>query len=157
MDLLLDQTYSDPQSALSMIRGALNNAWPDTANDTPDRDETVVPPRRTRHYLQLIVHEWIANLVRHATFDEPPRISIRVLTNTESVQCEITDNSMGFDLGYILSQMKANASPFPEAGMGLRIIDACTNDVSYHRESSLHHCFSATIPYDHDPWINVLF
>lgn len=152
MDLLLDQTYTDPESALSTIRTALQNAWPEAPNESAS-----MPPRRTRHYLQLIVHEWIANLVRHATFEDPPRISLRVFVDSTCVQCEITDNSMGFDLGYILSKMKTNTSPFPEAGMGLRIIDACTDEVSYRSELPLLHRFAASIPYDHEPWMNVLF
>lgn len=152
MELILDQTYSDPQHALTAIRTSLPNAWPEVSQDLP-----TVPPRRTRHYLQLIVHEWIANLMRHATFSDPPRICLRVSIDREAARCEIIDNSTGFDLEYVLSKMKTSASPLPEAGMGLRIIDACTDDASYRKESSLRHRFTASIPYDHDPWMNVLF
>lgn len=155
MDLILDRTYTDLEGALPAIRTALHAAW---TNACPsDTDASEGPPRRTRHYMQLVVHEWVANLTRHATFTDPPRISVRVLLNQDAAQCEITDNSRGFDLESVLSTMGVHTTPFPESGMGLRIIDACTNGVSYHRASALHHRFTASIPYDHDPWMNVLF
>ena len=152
MKLLLDQTYTDPRRALPAMRAALRDAWPEASQDVQS-----MPPRRVGHYLQLIVHEWVANLVRHATFSDSPRICLRVLLHNEAAHCEIIDNSTGFDLAYVLSTIKANASPLPEAGMGLRIIDACTGDVSYRKESPLRHHFTASIPYDHEPWMNVLF
>jgi serine/threonine-protein kinase RsbW len=168
MNLIFDQTYTDLESALPAIRAALRAAWPsthssegnssDAASSLPEADASPEqPPRRTRHYVQLVVHEWVANLTRHATFADPPRISVRVLLNQDAAQCEITDNSRGFDLNSVLSTMGAHAAPFPESGMGLRIIDACTNDVSYRRASALHHRFTASVPYDHNPWMNVLF
>lgn len=155
MNLILDRTYTDLEGALPAIRSALRAAWPDVSPS--DSDSSAGGPRRTRHYVQLVVHEWIANLMRHATFADTPRISVRVLLHHNSAQCDITDNSYGFDFESVLSTMGAHAAPLPESGMGLRIIDACTDGVSYHRASALHHRFTASIPYDHDPWMNVLF
>lgn len=181
MNLILDQTYTDLDGALATLRTALGDAWPEGA--PPFRDTTwadadpsvsdadgaanppapgsdtplLYPPRRTRHYVQLVMHEWLANLVRHAAFSEPPRVSVRVLLNQATAQCEVTDNSRGFDLSSVLADMQTDPAPFPESGMGLRIIDACTTTLSYRRVSGLHHCFTASVPYDHDPWMNVLF
>lgn len=190
MNLILDQTYTDLDGALSTLRTALGDAWPESAppfRDTtwadadpppeaPDRaaleanrpadanapapksdTPLLYPPRRTRHYVQLVMHEWLANLVRHAAFSEPPRVSVRVLLNQATARCEVTDNSRGFDLSAVLADMQTDTAPFPESGMGLRIIHACTTTLSYRRVSGLHHCFTASVPYDHDPWMNVLF
>ena len=165
MHLLLERTYTDIEGALPLIREAIGEVWADVEEGTlaARRKESAArrPPHRTRHYVQLIVHEWIANLVRHATFSGPPQIRIRLLSDDVSVQCEITDNSRGFDLDEALSNMKSDAAPLPEAGMGLRIIDACTSNVSYRNsygsDSSSRYSFVASVPYDHDPWMNVLF
>mgnify|MGYP006445616281 CR=1 FL=1 len=143
------------------MRAALRDAWPEAAwpeaaQDGQPMDGPSTPPRRVGHYVQLIVHEWVANLVRHATFSDSPCICLRVLLYGETARCVITDNSTGFDLASALSTIKANASPLPETGMGLRIIDACTAGVSYRKESPLHHRFTASVPYDHEPWMNVL-
>ena len=159
MKLLLEHTYTDPAEALPAIRAALHEAWPDDASEASSEavDAAVNPPRRTQHYIQLIIHEWVANLVRHAKFVEAPRITLRVLLNSASTQCEILDNSRGFDLEHVLSNMNSRAAPLPESGMGLRIIDACTDAVSYRSESSWRHRFTASVPYDLDPWMNVLY
>jgi len=108
MDLILDQTYTNLEGALPEVRAALHAAWPGASLSGDNSPEG--PPRRTRHYTQLVVHEGVANLTRHATFTDPPRISVRVLLRPDSAQCEITDNSRGFDLESVLSTMGARAA-----------------------------------------------
>jgi serine/threonine-protein kinase RsbW len=45
----------------------------------------------------------------------------------------------------------------PERGMGLRIINACTDSVSYTPTDSGRYRFEFSIPADHDPWLSMLF
>jgi serine/threonine-protein kinase RsbW len=45
----------------------------------------------------------------------------------------------------------------PERGMGLRIIDACTDTLSYAPTDGGRHRLEFSIPADHDPWLSKLF
>ncbi|MES3629476.1 MAG: ATP-binding protein [Longimonas sp.] len=153
MSLLFQRTYTDPDGALDDVRAVLRQSWPTSESDSGGH----MPPSRTRHYLQLVLHEWLANLMRHATFSSVPRISVRVSLSETLARCEVADNSTGFDLEASLFEMQSNTLPLPESQMGLRIIDACATDVSYRSRPPAEYQFTASIPYDHDPWMNVLF
>lgn len=85
--------------------------------------------------LKLAVHEWMANLVRHARFgDCAPDVHVRVWQENGHFRCIIEDNSNGFDFDSKLAQQAAltEASPtLPEGGMGLLLLKASTEHAEY--------------------------
>lgn len=153
MTQLLERSYSDLDAALTDLRTSVQSAWTEVDASSSVR----LPPPRTRHYLQLVIHEWVANLVRHATFSSSPQLIVRIEIRQETVCCEILDNSDGFDPEATLHTLQEKAHPLPEAHMGLRIIDACSSRMSYKPNEAEQQRFTVSIPYDHDPWMNVLF
>jgi serine/threonine-protein kinase RsbW len=113
---------------------------------------------RTMHLLKLAIHEWLANLVQHADFcGRRPDISITVHPHTEGVHCAIEDNSDGFDLNGRLTARPDVMDAFPDRGMGLLMIKACTSRLSYHELSNSRHRLEFTVASDHDPWLNIPF
>lgn len=84
---------------------------------------------------KLAIHEWMANLVQHANFrDREPEIALSIAQDGDRLQCSIEDNSEGFELDTFLQQHKA-LSPMPDRGMGLLMIQAWAEDLSYTRLS----------------------
>lgn len=83
---------------------------------------------------KLAVHEWLANLVQHAQFPEHPEIVLEVRHEDSELECVIEDNSEGFDLAEQLQTRRQIADAFPERGMGLLILHACTYDLTYSRK-----------------------
>ena len=153
MTQLLERSYSDLDTALNNLRVSVQSVW--TESNVPN--SVTLPPHRTQHYLQLVIHEWVANLIRHASFSSEPYLIVRVGIRHEAVFCEIIDNSNGFNSEKALATLQEEAPPFPEAHMGLRIIDACSSRMSYETDEDSKQRFTVSIPYDHDPWMNVLF
>jgi serine/threonine-protein kinase RsbW len=128
-------------------------------------DEPTGPPDTARaedghelRYAQLVLHEWLANLAQHATFGaDSPWVRIRIRISSRHVYCAVEDNSEGFDLEEALHAQTDRAQLMPERGMGLRIIQACTDDFSYQAAEDHRHRFEFSIPADHDPWLSTLF
>lgn len=104
--------------------------------DEWDGDGMLAPPLDdfSLQVMKLAVHEWIANLVQHASFGgRTPEIGLAVEPNGQRVQCVIEDNSDGFDLHAQVAQQRddvAAASP-PERGRGLLMLLAYTDDLAY--------------------------
>jgi serine/threonine-protein kinase RsbW len=112
----------------------------------------------TLQRLKLAVHEWLANLVQHAHFpDESPEIVLHIWPNGERVYCVIEDNSAGFDLDAQLSARREVLKAFPERGMGLLIIKACTENLSYKALDDHRHRLELSVSPTKDPWPTFLF
>lgn len=109
-------------------------------------------------HARLVLHEWLANLVQHADFQgRTPEVSIRVHPTRHKVHCIVVDNSAGFEFTHRLEAQTTNASPFPERAMGLRLIEVCTESLSYHHTDSGLHQLEFSISTDHTPWLSNLF
>lgn len=85
---------------------------------------------------KLAVHEWLANLVQHARFPDNPEVWLEVSRDDGQLECVIEDNSEGFDLEGQLRTRQRIADAFPERGMGLLLLHACTQDLSYMRKEN---------------------
>lgn len=143
--------YTDLDHALDEVPPILKQ-WSEQQNEgsTPDRE--------TVRYTQLVLHEWIANLLQHADFQgRTPTVRIQLDSKDRRVICFVTDNSAGFDLDKKLPSQDDTMEEFPERGMGLRIINACTDGLSYRSTESGRYRFEFSIPADHDPWVSMLF
>lgn len=109
-------------------------------------------------YAQLVLHEWLANLLQHADFrDRTPYVEVQIRADETHIFCAVVDNSDGFDLAAHLDAQRSAAQALPERGMGLRIISACTDDFTYRTTDDGHQRFEFSIPADHDPWLSMLF
>ena len=84
--------------------------------------------------MKLAVHEWIANLVQHASFGgRLPEITLTVRPERGGLHCAIEDNSDGFDFrGQVTAQAETvNGEAPPERGRGLLMLLACTEELAY--------------------------
>jgi serine/threonine-protein kinase RsbW len=84
--------------------------------------------------MRLALHEWVANLVQHATFSTTtPEIRLRIQSAPKGVHCLIEDNSDGFDFrSQLYTQHQISQAPEPaERGRGLLMLIACTRDLNY--------------------------
>jgi serine/threonine-protein kinase RsbW len=148
---VLAREYTDLDRALDEVRSVLEE-W------SPDQDQVPPPNAETVRYTQLVLHEWIANLLQHADFqDRTPTVEIRLTSDDRHVTCVVVDNSEGFDLRARLPAKEETMDDLPERGMGLRIINACTDTLSYTSTEEGRHRFEFSIPADHDPWLSMLF
>lgn len=148
---VLAKEYTNLDRALNEVRSALEQ-W------VAQQDETLAPGAETIRYTQLVLHEWIANLLQHASFcDRTPHVQIRLSCENRHITCVVLDNSEGFDLAEELPSRGETMDTLPERGMGLRIINACTDTLSYTTTASGLHRFEFSIPADHDPWLSMLF
>lgn len=112
----------------------------------------------TLHHAKLVLHEWLANLAQHAEFaGRAPDVRVNVRLRQEELQCAVTDNSSGFELEAALNEQNTDCEPFPERMMGLRIIDACTEELSYVHVTETQHRLEFSISSTHSPWLNNLF
>jgi serine/threonine-protein kinase RsbW len=108
--------------------------------------------------VQVVLHEWIANLIQHADFNETrPHVDIFIRADERHIFCSVTDNSRGFDLQSQLAKQRNQARALPERGMGLRFISACTAEITYSSTERGRYRFEFSIPVDHDPWLSMLF
>lgn len=143
--------YTDLDHALDEVPPILKQ-WSER------HQEGSTPDPETVRYTQLVLHEWIANLLQHADFQErTPTIRIQLDSKDRRVLCVVTDNSEGFDLHRKLPSQDDAMEELPERGMGLRIINACTDGLSYQSTKSGRYRFEFSIPADHDPWVSMLF
>jgi serine/threonine-protein kinase RsbW len=148
---VLAKEYTDLDRALDEVRTVIET-W------SGSMDGPAGPNGETIQYTQLVLHEWIANLLQHADFEEhPPFLRIRLTYQDRQIRCVVVDNSSGFDLTDRLPADQEAMDDLPERGMGLRIIDACTDTLSYAPTDSGCHRFEFSIPADHDPWLSMLF
>lgn len=148
---VLAREYNDLDRALDEVRSVLEE-W------VAEQDEATSPSDETVRYTQLVLHEWIANLLQHANFcDRSPTVQIRLTSENRHVTCVVIDNSEGFNLMERLPSEEDVTDDLPERGMGLRIINACTDHLSYTDTESSRHRFEFSIPADHDPWLSMLF
>jgi len=144
------KTYTDLDRAIDEVR-TFPDDWPAPHQNSAIDEETL-------HCTCLVLHEWIANLHQHARFPhDSPKVKIRLTGTAQQVDCSVLDNSDGFDLNSYLPADDEDPEAFPERGMGLRIIKACTTKLSYSSTEDGLHCFEFLIPSDHDPWLNTLF
>lgn len=130
---------------------------PPGSSPTGESDDMQGRPSVLR-YVQVVLHEWIANMIQHAEFgDRSPCIEITVRADLRYVSCSVIDNSHGFDLADALTRQRNEARALPERGMGLRIISACTEQCAYRSLPDGRYRFEFSIPVDHDPWLSTLF
>ncbi len=81
---------------------------------------------------KMAVHEWVANLKRHARFAvDHPRVGLCVSPSNNGLACVVEDNSVGFDLAAYLCANPELTDVMPERGMGLHWINACAADLRY--------------------------
>jgi serine/threonine-protein kinase RsbW len=86
----------------------------------------------TLYQVKIAVHEWLANLVQHANFeDETTEVSMRIERMDNRIFCAIEDNSDGFVLDEHLEIEPEYLESLPERGMGLLILKICTEDLLY--------------------------
>jgi len=148
---VLAKEYSDLDHALDEVRSVIEQ-WSTSLDEAPELDGETI------QYTQLVLHEWIANLLQHADFGgRPPAIRIRLATEHTHVRGIVEDNSTGFDLTSRLPTEDEALDELPERGMGLRIINACTDHLSYDSTDEGLYRFEFSIPGDHDPWLSTLF
>jgi serine/threonine-protein kinase RsbW len=87
-----------------------------------------------RQVLRLAIHEWLANLVQHASFGRRrPDVRLELVRLRDAVACTIEDNSAGFDFErQLATQEQIVGGPRPsERGRGLLMLIACTDDLAY--------------------------
>lgn len=147
---VMTHRYDDLEHAIDDVRARLESLASDPCDGCPEG--------HVFSYTQLVVHEWLANLLQHADFaDGDPQAHVRIDVDPHRVSCAIADNSTGFDLDARLCAQRKAARAFPERGMGLRIISACTTQFAYRRTQDGHYCFTFSISADHTPWLSTLF
>lgn len=85
------------------------------------------------HRARLAAHEWIANLVQNAHFNEQvPQIALSVWIEGDVLCCLIADNSSGFPFdAYPSGGFEDDYDVMPERGMRWLLIQACTNHLVY--------------------------
>lgn len=115
----------------------------------------------TLYQLKLAVHEWLANLVQHANFeDESVNVSLSVQPAGDRLFCTIEDNSDGFVLDSHLNIEPEYLDSLPERGMGLLILKICTEDLTYQRseqEGEDHNRLQFYVSAEQDPWLGTQF
>jgi serine/threonine-protein kinase RsbW len=108
--------------------------------------------------MKLAVHEWLANLVQHARFEtDQPSVQFEVRPNGTMVECVIEDNSSGFNFGSHLSARRSLLEAFPERGMGLLMLNACTEGLSYRQIDENQNRLEFAVSANRDPWFDVPF
>lgn len=130
-------------------------------------EQALTPPLEPDGFelLRLAVHEWVANLVQHASFPETgPLLRLELRPNGRGVCCTIEDNSAGFDLEGQLARQRARlaAAPRAERGRGLLILTACARDLCYAPVPAppggpARHRLTFWIPPRPDAWLDIPF
>lgn len=112
----------------------------------------------TVQLLRLALHEWVANIVQHADFEEEePRVTLQVIPNGRRVRCIVEDNSNGFPIMKELVTREEALEPFPERGMGLLMLDAATESFTYARTEDGRQKLEFTVSGDKESWLNIPF
>ncbi len=125
-----------------------------------ERKKTFQPPLdiAALHQLKLAVHEWLSNLIQHADFeDREAEITISFSRQGDSIWCAIDDNSHGFDLNAQLNARSEILEKFPERGMGLLMIKACTKKLKYRQLSNHINRLDFVVCAEQDPWLSIPF
>lgn len=113
-------------------------------------------PHRTLAQAHLVTHEWLANLVQYADFgDKAPSVSLRIQVERGRTRFMIDDNSTGFDFHARMQVQKKTLRALPNRGLGLLMIAACTEELSYLRIGPSHHRLIFAIPTDHNPALDI--
>jgi len=83
--------------------------------------------------LRLAVHEWIANLVQHASFPCGTRIEVALGVEGNAIRCAIADSSAGFDMATQIERQRAVLdAPAPsERGRGLLMMIQSTDGLTF--------------------------
>ncbi|ARA92975.1 ATP-binding protein [Rhodothermaceae bacterium RA] len=112
----------------------------------------------TLELLKVAVHEWIANLAQHANFNgHPPQVTFTATPRGRRLECIIEDNSAGFDLEAQLANCAEILEAYPERGMGLLMLQACTEELQYASVGEHRQRLHFYIPADQDPWLKIPF
>lgn len=111
------------------------------------------------HQLKLAVHEWLANLVQHASFENGlTQVSLTIRPEDDGVECVIEDNSNGFVLDAHLNIEPEYLDSLPERGMGLLILKICTDGLTYQRsEYGGYNRLQFFVSADQDAWTGTQF
>ena len=113
---------------------------------------------RTLYMLKVAVHEWVANLVQHAHFEDvEPYVALHLQGEEDRLRCHIDDNSTGFDLGSYYASIPEALQTFPERGTGLLILQSCTEDLHYLRLPDGTNRLTFLVSTDQDPWLSIQF
>lgn len=143
--------FSDPDTLIDRVH-TLFERWEADGTFEPLLDAT------TLQRLKLAVHEWLANLLQHANFQERiPEVEFSLHLDGQSVHCCIDDNSEGFDLDGHLSARREVLDAFPERGMGLLMIKSCTEHLAHRQIDDARHRLEFSVSADQDPWLNIPF
>ena len=131
---------------------ALFECWETRLAATPSLD---LP---TLYRVKLAVHEWLANLVQHATFDgRTPDLYLDVRVTSQLIRCTIEDNSQGFNLHGKLATREQMLEVLPERGMGLLMLRACTTELSYAKTDEGYCRLMFSVPVQQEPWLPIPF
>lgn len=147
-----DDDTGPSDEPVSRAPDAFDNSAENEANAKRNGRPSIV------RYLQVVLHEWLANLIQHARFAETdPHVEITIRMRRRYISCSVVDNSTGFNLSEQLETQRNQAQALPERGMGLRIISACTDQCEYRSLDDGRYHFEFSIPVDHEPWLSTLF
>ena len=86
-----------------------------------------------------------------------------VEADIEALEAELADSKIpelsakADDIRAEIDSLEERMDDLPERGMGLRIINACTDSLSYTSTEAGRYRFEFSIPADHDPWLSMLF
>jgi len=144
-------TFSDLESLIDRVH-ALFDDWEQHERFAPMLDMSDL------HRLKLAVHEWLANLVQHASFNgHAPEVSLSLELRKEGVCCTIRDNSEGFNLDDELTVRSSSLESLPERGMGLLMLQACTKRLSYSRVNGSEQQLEFVVSTKDNPWLKIQF
>lgn len=145
-------TFTGLRTLIDQVH-ALFAPWLDPSGDG------AVPPvsEEVCYWARQLTHEWVANLVQHASFDgRIPEIVIHLKPQGNRLHGIIDDNSTGFDLATTLRDAP-DLPPLPNRGMGLKMMQACAETLTYERLGPAHHRLEFVVSDEHVPWLNLPF
>ena len=141
-----EQRFDDLATIIDQLH-ALFEEW--------EAKETFLPPASadSLEWLRLAVHEWIANLVQHADFQErTPRVAVRVTAEERALRCVVKDNSDGFDLWESFPEDAATRfEQMPSRGMGLLLLEHIAETLDYDALNPHEHRLAFTVRTDARP------
>ena len=115
-------------------------------------------PLETLHTAKFAVHEWVANIIQHADFkNRTPEVGLYVSPCENRLFCMIEDNSVGFDLEAYLVANPTIMHVMPKRGMGLLMIQACTEELSYVHFPGGRHQLEFYVTADQDAYLEIPF
>lgn len=122
----MPHVFTDLQTVTDQVH-ALFDGWAESGTFASALGEDGI------EVMRLAVHEWIANLVQHATFPDGVEVQLAVKVEGDGVRCAIEDSSVGFDLAtQIECQQSIMDAPAPsERGRGLLMMVTSTDDLTY--------------------------